>query len=101
MKLRGGEGKWIFRRALEARLPDRVLYGKKRGFSIPLARWIRVELAPQMDDAARSGAGGLLDGRELERLLAEHRARERDHGDILYSALVLDRWYRRWIAASA
>lgn len=100
-KLRGGEGKWIFKRALEARLPERVLRGRKRGFSIPLARWIRDEFAPQMDEVARSGAGGLLDPAEIRRLLDEHRARAADHAEILYAALVLDRWHRRWIARPA
>jgi asparagine synthase (glutamine-hydrolysing) len=101
MKLRGGKGKWIFKRALEARLPARILDAKKKGFSIPLARWIRQDFSPQMDEVARSGAGGFLDGAVLGRLLAEHRARERDHSEILYSALVLDRWVRRWLAAPA
>jgi asparagine synthase (glutamine-hydrolysing) len=97
LKLRGGRGKWIFRRALESRLPPEVLEGKKRGFSIPLARWIRVEFAREMDEMAASEARGLLDGGTLKSILAEHRERKKDHSELLYSALVLDRWARRWL----
>jgi asparagine synthase (glutamine-hydrolysing) len=96
VKLRGRNGKWIFRRALESRLPREVLEGKKRGFSIPLARWIREDFAAPLDEAARTGAGGILDGAVLSRWIAEHRARVKDHSEILYSALVLDRWRQRW-----
>lgn len=97
LKLNNGKGKFIFKRALESRLPDRVLYGKKHGFSVPLAKWTRKDLAGPLDEVAQTGAGGLLDGTVVSRLLAEHRGREADHSEILYAALVLDRWRRRWI----
>lgn len=99
MKLRGGRGKWIFRRALESRLPAEVLEGRKRGFSVPLAQWIRGAFASPLDDAVRTGAGGLLDGERLGRLVAEHRDRLHDHSEILYASLVLDQWRKRWHSA--
>ena len=40
-KVQGAEGKYLFKRALEPRLPDAVLYRPKMGFSVPLARWFR------------------------------------------------------------
>ena len=44
LKLRGREGKYIFKKALEARLPAEVMYRKKMGFSVPLAEWWKNEL---------------------------------------------------------
>ncbi len=97
-KLREGSGKWIFRRALEARLPERILRARKHGFSVPLGRWMREDLAPAMGEAAASASGGLLDGEALARAHEAHRSRSADRAEILYAALVLDRWRRRWLA---
>lgn len=96
-KLKEGQGKWIFKRALESRVPREVLHGKKHGFSVPLRRWTRQDFAQQLDGVAAAPAGGFLDGAILRLLLSEHRAAEADHSEILYAALVLDRWVRRWL----
>jgi asparagine synthase (glutamine-hydrolysing) len=98
LKLRNGNGKYLFKRALESRLPSRVLYGKKHGFSVPLATWTRRDFSKELDAAAETGAGGLLDATVLSTLLSEHRSRDADHSEILYAALVLDRWRQRWFA---
>ena len=50
-KLHGGEGKWIFKRALEPHLPHEVLYRPKMGFAVPLARWFRGPLKERVSSA--------------------------------------------------
>ncbi|HKE01080.1 MAG TPA: asparagine synthase-related protein, partial [Planctomycetota bacterium] len=96
LKLRDGKGKWIFRRALESRLPAEILRGRKHGFSVPLSRWMRDELAGPLDEAVASGAGGLLDPAFLAAARDAHAARRAERAELLYAALVLDRWRRRW-----
>lgn len=39
LKLKGGENKYIFKRALRRLLPDEILNRKKQGFGLPLSRW--------------------------------------------------------------
>ena len=57
IKLRGGEGKYIFKKALEPHLPNDILYRNKMGFSMPLARWLRGPLRSAVRDArARASA---------------------------------------------
>ena len=41
LKLRGTEGKYLLKKAMEPYLPHDVLYRKKMGFSVPLAAWFR------------------------------------------------------------
>src|SRR6202162_4017154 len=41
LKLRGREGKYLFKKALEPYLSDDILYRPKMGFSVPLANWFR------------------------------------------------------------
>ncbi len=40
VKLKGRTTKWILKQALKDRLPSDILYRKKKGFGIPLARWL-------------------------------------------------------------
>jgi asparagine synthase (glutamine-hydrolysing) len=41
MKVRGSEGKWLLKKAMEPHLPNEVLYRPKMGFAVPLANWFR------------------------------------------------------------
>ncbi len=41
VKLHGGVTKWILKRAVRNRLPAGVIQRAKRGFAIPLSRWLR------------------------------------------------------------
>ncbi|MCP4129123.1 MAG: amidotransferase 1, exosortase A system-associated, partial [Gammaproteobacteria bacterium] len=54
LKMRGREGKYIFKKSLQAQLPDAILYRQKMGFSIPLASWFRGPL----QDRVRQGLLG-------------------------------------------
>src|ERR1700737_2494823 len=45
-KVRGLEKKRLLRKAVEPLLPASVVHGRKRGFSIPAAPWLRADLAP-------------------------------------------------------
>ena len=51
LKLRGTEGKYLFKKALEPYLPHEVLYRKKMGFSVPLASWFRGPLKDKVRHA--------------------------------------------------
>ncbi len=41
LKLRGREGKYVFKSALEPYVPPEILYRPKQGFAVPLAAWFR------------------------------------------------------------
>ena len=49
--MRGGEGKYLLKKALEPHLPHDVLYRPKMGFAVPLARWFRGPLRERVRDA--------------------------------------------------
>lgn len=97
MKLRGGEGKYLFKRAFRPMLPDDVLFRPKRGFGIPLDAWF---LGPLRDRARDVVTGprlrdtGIFDGRMLARVFAEHQAGRRHHGTLLWSLWMLDAFVR-------
>ena len=97
LKLHGGTGKYIFKKALEPDLPADVLYRTKMGFSVPLAAWLRGPLAQRARDALLGGAVaacGYFEPAVLEQLLREHATGRADHSTTLWSLLMLDAFLR-------
>lgn len=92
LRIRGGEGKWLMKKALEAHLPRRTLYRPKQGFVTPVSAWFRGPLA---DEAARLAHAPMLRpyvaAESAERLAADHRAGRAEHGRTLWQLLTLDR----------
>jgi len=97
-KLNGTEGKYIFKKALEPKLPREVLYRSKMGFAVPLARWFRQELKEQSSRRLLSSGfltGGLFDGDFVRRLLDDHQRGRRDFGSIIWALMMFDGFQRR------
>jgi len=93
LKVRGGEGKWLLKKALEPMLPHEVLYRPKMGFSVPLARWLRGPLKARLANACRGerlAATGNFDMDFLNRMLNAHQAGRRDFSAPLWSILMFD-----------
>jgi asparagine synthase (glutamine-hydrolysing) len=93
-KVREGRGKHALREALRARLPAEILDGAKRGFDTPLRAWLRGPLASACAEAIESVPADWLDRAALRERLADHQNGLRDHGRLLWSVLVLERWRR-------
>jgi len=94
MRLRGGEGKWLMKRALAAHVPPGILRRTKMGFVTPVSDWFRGALADQAAALARSPTmieTGWFSMSEITTLAAEHRAGRADHGRTLWQLLILDR----------
>ena len=95
MKLRGREGKFLFKKALEPILPEEILYRPKMGFAIPLDSWFR---GPLRDEVRSSLLGpvmsdsGLFDGRALKRIVDQHQSGVRDHSAPIWTLLMFERF---------
>ena len=93
LKLRQGEGKYIFKKSLEALLPPDVLYRRKMGFAVPLAAWLRGPLRQRMRErllGSRADQGGIFSPPAVERLVQQHETGARDHSAVLWALLMLD-----------
>jgi asparagine synthase (glutamine-hydrolysing) len=97
-KLRNGEGKHIFKKALQPYLSDDILYRKKMGFSIPLAAWLRGPLADTMKRAVLNPAlldTGIFNATFLKQMVDEHQSSVKDHSTTLWSVLMFDAFLRK------
>jgi asparagine synthase (glutamine-hydrolysing) len=93
LKLSGGEGKLLLKRAMEPLLPRDVLYRQKMGFAVPLANWFRGPLKQRMRDAVlgpRLLDTGYFNTATLHRLVDQHESGLRDHSAALWSLLMFD-----------
>lgn len=98
MRLRGGSGKWLMKRALRRYLPDEVLHRTKMGFVTPVSAWFRGPLAGEAAAIAASPALaelGWFDPAAIARLAAAHRSGRAEHGRLLWQLLMLDRSLQR------
>jgi asparagine synthase (glutamine-hydrolysing) len=102
--LRGFQKKRLLRRAVAPLLPRRILHGRKRGFSIPAAAWLRGDLREFARDVLAPDtvrAQGLLRPEAVERLLAEHEAGSADHSRQIWCLMTLGLWLERYGARRA
>jgi asparagine synthase (glutamine-hydrolysing) len=95
-----GVGKRLLKAAAAPRLPSSVLNRPKKGFGIPVARWLRGPLSGLLDDllgTERLRSQGLFRVDEVARRVAEHRAGVRDHRKPLWTLLMFQLWHDRWL----
>lgn len=94
MRLRGNNGKYLLKKAMEAYLPADILYRPKMGFVTPLSAWFRGALAGEAAAIAGSTAlarTGWFDAKVIAKAAADHKAGLADHGRLLWQLLMLDR----------
>ena len=100
-KARGTQRKIALRGALRGWVPDAVLDGRKQGFELPVAGWLRGDLAPFAREVLLdrdSGGRAWAQPRAVETMLAEHQAGGADHGRRLWALLTLELWAQSAIA---
>lgn len=95
-----GQTKRLLKRAASGRLPASILERPKKGFGIPVARWLRGPLSPLVDrllNQERLQRQGLFRPEEVARRVGEHRAGVRDHRKPLWTLLMFQLWYDHWL----
>ena len=104
LKVRGQEGKFLLKKAMEPSLPNEILYRPKMGFAVPLARWFRGPLKRRVREAVlgpRLAATGWFDRAYLEHLIDAHQSGARDHSAPLWTLLMFEAFLRKVVDADA
>jgi asparagine synthase (glutamine-hydrolysing) len=95
LKLSGGEGKLVLKKAMEPLLPHDVLYRPKMGFAVPLVDWFRGPLRGEVRRVLKGEAlagTGVFDPRALSRIADEHLSGQRDRSAMIWSLLMFERF---------
>jgi asparagine synthase (glutamine-hydrolysing) len=99
-RVRGLDKKRLLRRAVEPLLPPEVVHGRKRGFSIPAAAWLRGELEPFARETLAPETlrrQGVLEAAAVQRELDEHAAGRADRSRQLWGLLAFTLWFERHV----
>ena len=97
LKVRGQEGKYLLKKAMEPHLPSEVLYRPKMGFAVPLARWFRGPLKQRVQDAVlgeRLASTGWFNRSYLEHLVQAHLSGASDYSAPLWTLLMFEAFLR-------
>ena len=92
--------KVLLRKAVEPLVPDEIVHGRKRGFSIPAAAWLRGELEPFARETLVGEAlapPGLLPARGGKRADRRPRRGREDSRRQLWGLLAFTLWYERHV----
>jgi asparagine synthase (glutamine-hydrolysing) len=99
-KVRGFSKKRLLRKAVEPLLPHDVVHGRKRGFSIPAAAWLRGELEPFARETLSTEAlrrQGFLRPEAVTRMLDDHVAGRADLSRQLWGLLAFTLWHEHHV----
>ena len=98
-KFKNWGGKYILKELMRDKLPTTIIDRPKKGFGIPISKWIRKELKPLALDllSTENLSHGLFNQAYIKRLLQEHLSKRRNHRKLLWNLMVFQMWYRNWL----
>jgi asparagine synthase (glutamine-hydrolysing) len=100
LKLRGLTTKYLLKRVLKKLLPAENLQRRKMGFGVPIGHWFRGELQPFLRETVLSEKAlkrGLFRPQAVKQLVERHTRSERDYSHQLWTLLMLELWFQRFI----
>jgi asparagine synthase (glutamine-hydrolysing) len=99
-KFRFFEKKFILKRLMEGYLPYNIIYRKKKGFGMPVARWLRGDLRLWMEELLSESSLapiGLFNIEYVRTLMSEHQSGKVDHRKRLWTLLMFVVWWKKWV----
>jgi asparagine synthase (glutamine-hydrolysing) len=104
LKVRGFSKKRLLRKAVAPLLPHSIVSGRKRGFSIPAAAWLRGPLVPfarEVLSAETLRRQGFFRPEAAARILDDHVAGREDLSRQLWALLTFTLWHEQVAARPA
>lgn len=100
LKMRGVETKSLLKKVAARLVPREVVYRRKMGFGVPVGKWFRGEMKDFVTDILLSHSAlkrGIVRPEVMERYVAEHTSGLRDHSFQIWTLLMLELWFQRFI----
>ena len=100
LKVRPFATKRLVRKAVTRLLPKEIIEGKKQGFSIPVAKWLRGELQPvarEVLSPERIRRQGFFKPETVTRMIDQHVSGRADVSRQLWALLVFSLWFDEYV----
>jgi len=94
------KNKKILKEVMRNRIPDAIIDRAKHGFAMPIGLWLRDPLydwAREVLAKDKIEHDGYFKYQEVDRLLREHRQGKLDHRKKLWTLLMWQLWYDKWV----
>ncbi|MBI5739144.1 MAG: asparagine synthase (glutamine-hydrolyzing) [Nitrospirae bacterium] len=101
MKIKGYETKYLLRKALSRFQPPEIAFGKKRGFTPPLAVWIKKGLKDYMLSSlspASLSSLGFLKAERVTGIIDDHLNGKAENSRLIWALISLLNWHRNYVS---
>jgi asparagine synthase (glutamine-hydrolysing) len=102
LKLRGMQGKYLHKKALEKWLPREVIQRKKKGFANPINQWLRASMQRYVGDCLLSDSSATrryFNQDYIRSLVAQHEAGEQNYLRHIYLLISFELWHQKFLSA--
>ncbi len=100
LKMKGFETKSLLKKVAARLVPREVIYRRKMGFGVPVGVWFRGDMKDFVKDVLLSQTSlkrGIIRPEMIEKYVEEHTAAKRDHSFQIWTLLMLELWFQRFI----
>lgn len=100
LKMNRFRTKYLLKKVAADLVPPEVIYRRKMGFGVPIGKWFRKEMKDYVIDiltSDRSLERGIVRPEKVRQILDEHINGIVDHAFPIWSLLVMELWFRRFI----
>jgi len=104
LRLRGFQGKYLHKKAVEKWLPKNVVYRKKKGFANPIDKWLRSGMRRYVGDCLLSETSAVnkyFDRKYIEEMVAQHEANRQQYLRHIYLLISFELWHQQFIHTPA
>jgi asparagine synthase (glutamine-hydrolysing) len=99
-KIHGFSKKYLLKKIAETLLPNKLIYRKKKGFSVPLVIWFRGKLKPYVLDVLNEKKikrMGLLKYDSVSKILNQHFSDQENNDEKIWALMCLMIWYDKYV----
>ena len=103
IKFNNGKLKYLIKKVLRDIIPNQILDGPKRGFTVPIKRWFRKDLNEYARDillSRQANERGLVNQRFVRQILKRHESGQRDYHSAIWCMLNFEIWCRTFLDRS-
>ena len=100
LKMHRFETKSLLKKVAARLVPKEVVYRRKMGFGVPIGKWFRGEMKDFVRGvllSEKSLKRGIIKPEIIEKYVHEHISAKRDHAFQLWTLLMLELWFQRFI----
>lgn len=99
-KTKGGEAKYLLKKAVEGLIPNEIIYRKKMGFGAPMSQWLKGDFGKHVKSSVLNSElmkRGYFNVSYIESMFHDHQNGKRDTSLYIWTLFNLTAWFDYWV----